>query len=214
MPLSAIAHFEPTTAPLSVNHQGQFPSVTVSFNLAPGVALSDAATGYRQMEQQDGHAGTIHGMFSGTLQAFQASLATEPLLILTALMAVYIVLGILYESLHSSDHDSFDAAVGRSGRGAGADAFPHGPERHRDDRNHPADRHREEKRDHDDRFRAGGRAQENKTSEDAIFQACLLRFRPILMTTMAAIAAPCRWRSARAPARNCAGRWESPSSAD
>lgn len=101
--LNAIAHAETRTAALAVNHQGQFPSVTVSFNLAPGVSLSDAAKAITDMEQKIGMPTTIHGMFSGTLQAFQASLSTQPLLIITALMAVYIVLGILYESyIHPS----------------------------------------------------------------------------------------------------------------
>ena len=98
VPLSAIAHYQPTTAPIAVNHQGQFPSVTLSFNLAPGIALSDAVKTIRDMEQHMGMPGRIHGSFTGTLQAFQASLASEPFLILAALAAVYIVLGILYES--------------------------------------------------------------------------------------------------------------------
>ena len=98
VPLNAIAHYEPTTAPIAVNHQGQFPSVTLSFNLAPGIALSDAVKTIQQMEQKIGMPERIHGSFSGTLQAFQQSLATEPFLILAALLAVYIVLGILYES--------------------------------------------------------------------------------------------------------------------
>src|SRR6266487_2534642 len=97
-PLSAVAHYEPTTAPIAVNHQGQFPAVTLSFNLAPGVALSDAVRTIQQMEQAIGLPGTIRGRFSGTLQAFQDSLANTPFLIITALAAVYIVLGILYES--------------------------------------------------------------------------------------------------------------------
>ena len=98
VPLSAVTHYAPKIAPLSVNHQGQFPSVTVSFNLAPGVPLSDAAAAIDQMQLRLGVPPTIKGMFSGTLQAFQASLSTQPFLIITALMAVYIVLGILYES--------------------------------------------------------------------------------------------------------------------
>ncbi len=98
-PLSAIAHVEPRTAPLAVNHQGQFPSVTVSFNLAPGLALSDATREINQMQERLGLPPNIHGLFSGTLQAYQASLATEPFLIAAALLAVYIVLGVLYESL-------------------------------------------------------------------------------------------------------------------
>src|SRR5439155_2730024 len=99
VPLTAVTRLQPTTAPITVPHQGQFPSVTLSFNLAPGIALSDAVKIIQQMEQRIGMPGRIHGSFSGTLKAFQDSLATEPLLIITALMAVYIVLGILYESL-------------------------------------------------------------------------------------------------------------------
>jgi multidrug efflux pump len=99
VPLSAMAHYEPTTAAISVNHQGQFPSVTLSFNLMPGVALSDAVKRIHELEQEIGLPGRIHGTFSGTLQAFQESIANTPFLIITALIAVYIVLGILYESL-------------------------------------------------------------------------------------------------------------------
>ena len=98
VPLSAIASYRPTTAPIAVNHQGQFPSVTLSFNLAGGVALSEAVTAIQQMQQRIGMPSGVHGTFSGTAQAFQASLASEPFLILAALIAVYIVLGILYES--------------------------------------------------------------------------------------------------------------------
>src|SRR5439155_21504244 len=97
VPLSAIASYQATTAPIAVN-QGQFPSVTISFNLAGGMALSDAVTAIQQMQQRIGMPGAVHGSFSGTAQAFQVSLASEPLLILAALVAVYIVLGILYES--------------------------------------------------------------------------------------------------------------------
>jgi multidrug efflux pump len=99
VPLSAIAHFDSRTAPITVSHQGQFPSVTVSFNLAPGVALSDAVRMIEELQERLGMPASIHGSYSGTLQAFQDSLSTEPMLILTALLAVYIVLGILYESL-------------------------------------------------------------------------------------------------------------------
>ncbi len=98
VPLSAIASYQPTTAPIAVNHQGQFPSVTISFNLAGGIALSDAVKTIQQMQQRIRMPSTVHGSFSGTAQAFQASLASEPFLILAALIAVYIVLGILYES--------------------------------------------------------------------------------------------------------------------
>ncbi|HUC84790.1 MAG TPA: efflux RND transporter permease subunit [Candidatus Acidoferrales bacterium] len=99
VPLSAVAHYEPTTAPIAVNHQGQFPSVTISFNLVPGMALSDAVREINQMEQEEKMPNSIQANFSGALQAYQQSLSTEPLLILAALFAVYIVLGILYESL-------------------------------------------------------------------------------------------------------------------
>ncbi len=99
VPLSAVAHFDTTTAPITVSHQGQFPAVTLSFNLAPGVPLSDAVRMINEMQERLGMPASIHGSFSGTLQAFQASLASEPMLIITALLAVYIVLGILYESL-------------------------------------------------------------------------------------------------------------------
>jgi multidrug efflux pump len=187
VPLNAITHFETTTAPLSVNHQGQFPSVTVSFNLAPGVALSDAAKAIIDMEQRIGMPGTIHGMFSGTLQAFQASLSTQPLLIITALMAVYIVLGILYESyIHPI---TILSTLPSAGVGAVLALIIF----------------------HMDLsvialigvvlligivkkngilmidFALAAERIEKKTSEEAIYQACLLRFRPILMTTMAAI---------------------------
>ena len=87
------------TTPLAVNHTGLFPSVTVSFNLAPGVSLSDATQRIALMQQRLGTPSTIRGFFAGTLQAYQQSLSTEPMLVLTALLAVYIVLGILYESL-------------------------------------------------------------------------------------------------------------------
>jgi multidrug efflux pump len=187
VPLSAVTHYAPKIAPLSVNHQGQFPSVTVSFNLAPGVALSDAATAITQMQQRMGVPTTIHGMFSGTLQAFQSSLSTQPFLIITALMAVYIVLGILYESyIHPI---TILSTLPSAGVGAVLALLLF----------------------HMDLsvialigvilligivkknaimmidFALAAERQENKTSEEAIYQACLLRFRPILMTTMAAL---------------------------
>src|SRR5207245_775341 len=98
VPLSAFAHFAPTTAALAVNHQGQFPAVTLSFNLAPGVALGDAVTAIEAAEREIGLPASIHASFQGTAQAFQSSLANEPLLILAALVTVYIVLGVIYES--------------------------------------------------------------------------------------------------------------------
>ncbi len=187
VPLNVVTKFRPSTAPLSLAHQGQFPSVTVSFNLAPGVALSDAAQRINAMEQSMGMPGTIHGMFSGTLQAFQSSLSTEPLLILTALMAVYIVLGILYESyIHPV---TILSTLPSAGVGAVLALMIF----------------------HVDLnvialigiilligivkknailmidFALAAERTEGKRPEEAIFQACLLRFRPILMTTMAAL---------------------------
>ena len=187
VPLGAIAHFEPKTAPLAVNHQSQFPSVTVSFNLAPGVSLSDAAARINQMEQQIGMPQSIRGMYSGTLQAFQASLSTEPMLIITALLAVYIVLGILYESfIHPI---TIISTIPSAGVGAVLALMLF-----RLDLSVIAligiilligivkknailmiD------------FALAAERNEGKSSKDAIFQACLLRFRPILMTTMAAL---------------------------
>ncbi|MGB7752811.1 MAG: multidrug efflux RND transporter permease subunit [Candidatus Acidiferrales bacterium] len=187
VPLSAVTHFVPTTAPLSVNHQGQFPSVTVSFNLAPGVALSDAAAAITQMQQQMGVPTTIHGMFSGTLQAFQSSLSTQPFLIITALMAVYIVLGILYESyIHPI---TILSTLPSAGLGAVLALMLFHMDLNvialigvilligivKKNAIMMID------------FALAAERQENKTSEEAIYQACLLRFRPILMTTMAAI---------------------------
>jgi multidrug efflux pump len=187
VPLSAIAHYEANTAPLAVNHQGQYPSVTISFNLAPGVALSDASRAILALEQKMGMPSTITGMFSGTLQAFQSSLATEPFLVITALMAVYIVLGILYESyLHPI---TILSTLPSAGVGAVLALMLF----HKDlsiiaiigvilligivkknailmiD------------------FALAAERVDGKSPRDAIFQACILRFRPILMTTMAAI---------------------------
>ena len=187
VPLSAITHYQANTAPLSVNHQGQFPSVTVSFNLAAGMALSDAATAINNMEEDMGMPPTVHGMFSGTLEAFQASLATEPLLIITAILAVYIVLGILYESfIHPI---TILSTIPSAGVGAVLAIMLF----------------------HTDLsvialigmvlligivkknailmidFALEAERNEGKSSRDAIYQACLLRFRPILMTTMAAM---------------------------
>jgi multidrug efflux pump len=98
VPLSAFAHFESASTSLSVNHQGQFPAVTLSFNLAPGGDLGTATRAIDQAEQEMGMPGSIHGSFQGTAAAFQDSLSSEPILILAALLAVYIVLGMLYES--------------------------------------------------------------------------------------------------------------------
>src|SRR5262249_19379042 len=98
VPLSAFTRFEPRTASLAVNHQGQFPAVTLSFNLAPGAALGDAVKAIEEAKQEIGLPASIQAGFQGTAQAFQASLKNEPLLILAAVITVYIVLGVLYES--------------------------------------------------------------------------------------------------------------------
>ena len=187
VPLNAVASYQPTTAPLAVNHQGQFPSVTVSFNLAPGVALSDASREIEDLEQSMGMPSSIRGTYSGTLEAFQASLSTEPMLIVTALMAVYIVLGMLYESyIHPI---TILSTLPSAGVGAVLALMFF----------------------HIDLsviaiigmilligivkknailmidFALAAERSEGKSSKEAIFQACLLRFRPILMTTMAAL---------------------------
>ena len=99
VPLSTIAHFAPQRTALQVNHQGQYPAVTVTFNLAPNVALGDAVTALEKAQSEMGMPSGIVATFQGTAQAFQDSLRNEPLLILAAVVAVYIVLGILYESL-------------------------------------------------------------------------------------------------------------------
>jgi multidrug efflux pump subunit AcrB len=99
IPLSTFAKVGTSVAPLAINHQGLFPSVTLSFNLAPNVALGEAVTAVNTMKTRIGMPPTIQTGFQGTAQAFQASLATQPVLILAALVAVYIVLGVLYESV-------------------------------------------------------------------------------------------------------------------
>jgi multidrug efflux pump len=187
IPLSAIAHYEPTTAPIAVNHQGQFPSVTLSFNLAPGLALGDAVKTIKDLERSLGMPGRIQGSFSGALQAFQASLASEPFLILAALAAVYIVLGILYESyIHPI---TILSTLPSAGVGAVLALLLS-----RTDLSVMAligillligivKKNAIMMID----FALAAEREEGKNSRDAIFQACLLRFRPILMTTLAAM---------------------------
>jgi multidrug efflux pump len=98
-PLQAFASAQAATSPLAVNHSAFFPSVTVSFNLAPGVSLGQATVAIGKMQQQIGTPGTVRGQFAGTAEAFLSSLSTEPMLIAAALLSIYIVLGVLYESL-------------------------------------------------------------------------------------------------------------------
>ena len=150
VPLSAFTHYEPTTTALAINHQGQFPAITISFNLAPGVVLGNAVTAIEQATKEIGLPTTIRGSFQGMAQAFQDSVANQPILLAAALVAVYIVLGILYESYHSSDHHPLHAAVGRCRRPAGPAALQHPAGLHLHDRHHPADWHCEEKRHYDD----------------------------------------------------------------
>ena len=98
IPLAAFTHYEPSNTPLAVNHQGQVPSVTISFNLAPGISLGEATQAIENAQRNIGMPATVAASFQGTAAAFQDSLSSEPILILTALITVYIVLGMLYES--------------------------------------------------------------------------------------------------------------------
>jgi multidrug efflux pump len=186
VPLSAVSTAQASSTPLQVNHTGLFPSVTVSFNLAPGMSLSDATRLVNQMQQRLNTPSTLRGFFAGTVQAYQQSLKTEPILVITALLAVYIVLGVLYESLvHPLTIISTlpSASVGAmlalmlfkidlnvisiigivlligivKKNAIMMIDFALVAER------------------------------EGMSTADAIFEACMLRFRPILMTTMAAL---------------------------
>ena len=155
-PISTFATSQTNTTALQVNHTGLFPSVTVSFNLAANVSLSQATKEIQQMEQKLGTPSTIQGFFAGTLQAYQQSLSTEPILVTTALLAVYIVLGILYESfMHPLTIISTlpSASVGAM---LALMLFPHGFECNFDHRNCPANRDRKKERDYDDRLRTAG----------------------------------------------------------
>jgi multidrug efflux pump len=187
VPLSAVASYQPTTAPIAVNHQGQCPAVTISFNLAGGIALSDAVTAIEQMQRRIGMPGTVHGTFTGTAQAFQASLASEPFLILAALIAVYLVLGILYESLIHPI--TILSTLPSAGVGAVLALMLFHTELSvigiigillligivKKNAILMVDFALEAQR-------SGG-----LPPREAIYQACLLRFRPIMMTTMAAL---------------------------
>jgi multidrug efflux pump len=187
VPLIAMATGKANTIPLSLNHTSLFPSVTISFNLAPGVALSDATLAIAQMQQRMGAPSSLRGFFAGTLLAYQQSLSTEPILVLTALLAVYIVLGILYESLvHPLTIISTlpSASVGAM---LALMLF-------KQDLNIISiigivlligivKKNAIMMID----FALQAEREGGKSTEDAIFEACMLRFRPILMTTMAAL---------------------------
>jgi multidrug efflux pump subunit AcrB len=158
VPLSTIAHFEQQRTALQVNHQGQYPAVTLSFNLAPNVALGDAVTALEKVQREMNMPTSIHHSFQGTAQDFQAAKKNMPWLILAALVAVYIVLGILYESLiHPL---TILSTLPPAGVGAILALLldRNRSEHHRADRHHPADRHRQEERHHDDRLCPAGRA--------------------------------------------------------
>jgi len=187
IPLSAIAHFGPANVALAVNHQGQFPSATISFNLAPNVSLGDATRTIDAAEAEIGLPATIHPGFQGTAAAFQESLANEPILILTALLTVYIVLGMLYESyIHPI---TILSTLPSAGVGALLALLLTHNELNvmgligiilligivKKNAIMMID------------FALDAERREGKSPEDAIFEACMLRFRPIMMTTMAAL---------------------------
>jgi multidrug efflux pump len=187
VPLSALAAYEPTTAPLTVNHQGLFPAVTISFNLAPNASLGQAVDQIQAAALAVGLPKTIQTLFAGTAQAYQDSLATEPLLIAAAIITVYLVLGILYESLIHPI--TILSTIPSAGAGALIALYI----------------------THTDLtiiavigiilligivkknaimmidFALAAERIEGKNSRDSIYEACMLRLRPILMTTMAAM---------------------------
>jgi multidrug efflux pump len=187
VPLSAFTRMAPGITPLAVSHQGQYPSVTLSFNLAPTVALGDAVKAIEDVERGIGLPASIRAAFQGTAQAFQASLANQPALILAALVAVYIVLGVLYESfIHPI---TILSTLPSAGVGALLALLLC-----KTDLNVIAligiilligivkknailmiD------------FALDAGRREGKPAQEAIYEACLLRFRPIMMTTMAAL---------------------------
>src|ERR1019366_5389828 len=178
VPLSAFAKIASTTAPLTVTHQGLFPAVTISFNLRPGAALGDAVNAMTAAAAKVGLPPTIQTQFAGTAQAYQASLATEPILIAAALVTVYLILAMLYESyfhpitiisslpaasvgallaLLLTHTDLSIIAIVKKNAIMMID------------------------------FALAAERNEGKNSYDSIVEACMLRFRPILMTTMAAL---------------------------
>jgi multidrug efflux pump len=187
IPLFAVAKGEANTTPLAINHTGLFPSVTVSFNLAPNMSLSDATLSISQMQKRLGTPSTMQGFFAGTLLAYQESLGTEPILIATALLAVYIVLGILYESLIHPITIISTLPSASVGAMVALMLF-------KQDLNIISiigivlligivKKNAIMMID----FALQVEREEGKKPIDAIFEACMLRFRPILMTTMAAL---------------------------
>ncbi|MFL6301710.1 MAG: multidrug efflux RND transporter permease subunit [Terriglobales bacterium] len=187
VPLSSFAHYETTNTPLAVNHQGQFPAMTVSFNLAPGIALGQAVQQIQQAEADILFPADIHASFQGTAAAFQQSLANQPLLIAAALFAVYIVLGMLYESyIHPI---TILSTLPSAGVGALLALLLTGTDLSvialigiilligivKKNAIMMID------------FALDAERRQGLSSKEAIYQACMLRFRPIMMTTMAAL---------------------------
>jgi multidrug efflux pump len=187
VPLSAFSEFTSDSTPLAVNHQGQFPCVTISFNLPPGVSLSEAVPVIENAEREIGLPSNVTGSFQGTAEAFQESLANEPLLILAALLTVYIVLGILYEDLIHPI--TILSTLPSAGVGALLAILVAHTELNivsligiilligivKKNAIMMID------------FAIEAERREALTPEAAIFKACVLRFRPITMTTMAAL---------------------------
>ncbi len=186
-PLGAFARFDRSNTPLSINHSGQFPSSTISFNLKPGNSLGNAVIQIADAEREIGLPVTVHGNFTGTAQAYQQSIANEPFLIAAALLAVYIVLGVLYESLIHPV--TILSTLPSAGVGALLALLLFRIELSimaligiilligivKKNAILMID------------FALAAERNEGKRPRDAIFQACLLRFRPIMMTTMAAL---------------------------
>jgi multidrug efflux pump len=187
VPLGAFSHVELASAPITVNHQGQFPVVTLSFNLAPNASLGEAMNAVNRAKEEIGLPASFQAEFQGTAAAFQASLANEPVLILAALVTVYIVLGVLYESyIHPI---TILSTLPSAGVGALVALIIC-----RQDFSVIAligivlligivKKNAIMMID----FALEAEREEGKTPPDAIFQAAMLRFRPIMMTTMAAL---------------------------
>jgi len=187
VPLTAFTHFDRSTTALSISHQGPFPSVTLSFNLAPNISLGDAVSAIQNMQNKMGMPVSIHATFQGTTQAFQDSLATQPLLILAALVTVYIVLGMLYENyIHPI---TILSTLPSAGVGALLALMVFHMQLTvialigiilligivKKNAILMID------------FAIQAERNEDNSPEESIYQACLLRFRPIMMTTMAAM---------------------------
>jgi multidrug efflux pump len=187
VPLDAVVRAEQSTGPLAIGRQGQFPSVTISFNLAPGASLGEAVKAVEEAQHALGLPASVRGSFEGTAQAFQASLSNQPLLILAALVTVYIVLGVLYESyIHPV---TILSTLPSAGVGAVLAMLLFKTELSviavigiilliglvKKNGIMMVD------------FALEAERRDGKGPEEAIFQASLLRFRPIMMTTMAAL---------------------------